>query len=173
MSVKARPPIDRFMEKVLIDASGCWLWTGAKKAAGYGNFMVRKGHIASAHRVSWELHKGQIPDGLWILHRCDNPSCVNPDHLFPGTPKENSEDMCAKGRARGAVAGGEFHPQHKLTDTDVVSIRALRADGLMLKEIASRFAISEGHTSYLCSRTSRKTAEERLASFGVGQESQP
>lgn len=93
---------DRFWLKVQ-KGSGCWLWTGGKHGRGYGGLhcggkVFRK--YLQAHRVSWELHHGPIPDGLWVLHKCDNPICVNPDHLFLGTRQDNMGDCAAKGRIK-------------------------------------------------------------------------
>ncbi len=85
----------------------CWLWTGPPSSRGIGHFRVNSEKKASASRFSWELHHGPIPDGLWVLHRCDNGTfCVRPDHLFLGTHADNMADMVAKGRQ----AKGETHP---------------------------------------------------------------
>lgn len=93
---------DRFHEKYVPEPnSGCWIWVGAERK-GYGRLYYRKGGRQlpyAAHRLSYELHKGTIPSGMHVCHRCDNPSCVNPDHLFCGTDKDNVQDMIAKGRA--------------------------------------------------------------------------
>jgi hypothetical protein len=93
---------DRFWEKV-VKGIECWLWIGATTRRGYGAIHAappsRK--ILVASRVSWEIHYGAIPDGLFVCHRCDVPACVRPDHLFLGTDKENKADMMAKGRQRG------------------------------------------------------------------------
>lgn len=98
MAYKARPIAERFWEKV--DKSGdCWIWLAARHGSGYGNFMVKKGVLEGAHRVSFRLTFGAIPDGLQVLHRCDNRVCVRPDHLFAGTQHDNMHDMISKGRA--------------------------------------------------------------------------
>src|SRR6267378_450691 len=97
-----RPEAERFWEKVKETAS-CWLWTGANKPGRWPYGMLAgPGKTAKlAHRVSWELHHGAIPTGLNVLHKCDNPSCVRPDHLFLGTLADNTADMIAKGRGKG------------------------------------------------------------------------
>lgn len=87
-----------FFEKFIPEPnSGCWLWDHAVTTFGYGR-LRNKGENLVAHRVSWEIHRGPIPKGLLVLHRCDVPACVNPDHLFLGTIKDNSMDMVSKGR---------------------------------------------------------------------------
>ena len=90
------------------------------------------GHPVGAHRVAWELTHGPIPDGLVVCHRCDNPSCVNPGHLFLGTVRDNVRDMWAKGRARP--------PPRKV---DVVAARVMRDAGLSQREIARHFGVSQ------------------------------
>ena len=96
----------RFWSKVQ-PTEGCWLWTGARSTEGYGYIGVgpRRNHKdVLAHRLMWELTYGPIPNGLWVLHRCDTPSCVRPDHLFLGTHQDNMDDMKRKGRTH--VGGG-------------------------------------------------------------------
>lgn len=97
--IAGRTP-ERFFDKVIPEPmSGCHLWIGAMTTRGYGSFAV-DGRPEKAHRVAWALaHGGHTPDG-WVLHRCDNPSCVNPMHLYVGTPKDNARDMVVRGRAR-------------------------------------------------------------------------
>lgn len=89
---------ERFWLKVdRSDTNGCWEWTGTKRGYGYGAFAYQ-GVTVVASRFSYELHYGPIPDGMLVLHRCDNPACVNPSHLFLGTNKDNTRDMIDKGR---------------------------------------------------------------------------
>lgn len=110
--------------------SGCWLWTGAddgNKAAGrrYGVFRFASRTAMKAHRASWTLYRGDIPQGLQVLHGCDMACCVNPDHLFLGTQLDNVADCVAKGRRGKLGAGkGELHPESKLTTAQVLAIHA-------------------------------------------------
>lgn len=116
---------ERFAEKWTLDtASGCWLWTGAVDDCGYGLTYSAKIRSRRAHRVSYQLHVGPIPSGLHVLHRCDVPACVNPDHLFLGTQSDNMADMVAKGRA--GHPEGEANPNARLTAAQVDDIRARR-----------------------------------------------
>lgn len=91
---------ERIMSRVRKCKSGCWEWTGASSNEGYGRVKVA-GKLESPHRLMWEEENGPIPDGLWILHDCDNPPCVNPAHLFLGTRSDNMLDASKKGRTRG------------------------------------------------------------------------
>jgi hypothetical protein len=100
--------------------SGCHLWIGAVKDTGYGKLCFG-GKTHSAPRLAWELTKGKIPKGLWVLHRCDTPACVNPDHLFLGTHVDNMEDMKIKGRQPKNRGMESSHP--KLSNNQVLAIR--------------------------------------------------
>jgi len=136
----------RFWEKVKTASSlDCWTWNGCRNEKGYGLFYFN-GRTKGAHRVSWILAYGEILNGMYVLHRCDNPSCVNPFHLFLGTAKDNTADAIAKGRypqitATGINrARGERNGQCKLTADEVKSIR--ESSGTRA-QLAIKFNVSE------------------------------
>lgn len=103
----------RFWAKVE-KSSGCWTWTGGKLSSGYGRIRMNMKRVR-AHRAAWRIAKGEIPTGMSVLHKCDNPACVNPDHLFLGTQQDNLKDMCAKGRGRSGSGPGELNGNSKVT----------------------------------------------------------
>lgn len=144
--MKSRRPLEeRFWEKV-VKADGCWSWTGAT-AYGYGRIGAggTYGSALMAHRVSWELHNGPIPEGMNVLHRCDNPPCTNPDHLFLGSHADNVADKVAKGRG----AAGEKHGRRKLTQAQAVAVYNDYRSGMLLKEIAAKHGISQAAVSLI------------------------
>lgn len=120
--------------------TGCWLWTDALKAGGYGRLFVRGRGCVAAHRLSYELHCSAIPQGLSVCHRCDTPSCVNPAHLFLGTATDNMRDMVGKGRSQR----GSARPCAKLTEDAVRELRGRKARGerMRLKVEAARLGVS-------------------------------
>ena len=123
--------------------SGCWLWLGAGSENKYGDvrpFFHFDGKSRLAYRVSYRWFKGEIPRGMQVCHTCDNGLCVNPDHLFAGTAKDNSDDCLRKNRCRYLY--GEDHPQCKLTSDHIAEIRALRCKGLLHREIAIKFGVT-------------------------------
>ena len=99
--IKVTSLMEKFESKYIPEPmSGCWLWIGANSGkGGYGQISIN-GRIKRAHRVSWELHRGFIPEGMLVCHHCDTPPCVNPDHLFVGTYSDNTIDSVKKGRHR-------------------------------------------------------------------------
>jgi hypothetical protein len=115
----------------------CWIWTAGKNHDGYGMFWL-DGRNQKAHRVAYQLTKGSISEGLVLLHKCDNPFCVNPDHLTEGTRQENTQDMVNKGRH----LHGTDHPLSKLTEANVVSIRHEYCH-LSSRKIADIFGVSK------------------------------
>lgn len=126
--------------------TGCWLWTRRLGPAGYGALTVR-GRPQLAHRVAYVVHRGPIPDGLWVLHRCDTPACVNPAHLFLGTHTDNVRDMVAKGRVSRHGANplkirGELNCNAKLTADDVRAIRAAHAGGASQRGLARDYGVT-------------------------------
>lgn len=134
---------ERFEDKVTrIPESGCWIWMARINACGYGTLKVDK-RSTLAHRISHELFIGPIPSGLCVLHDCDIPACVNPDHLKAGDMMENTHDMIRKGRDwRGIPKLGEAHATAKLTEEKVQNIRA---NPLKLKqrELAEMYGVTQ------------------------------
>ncbi len=148
-------PAQRFWARVIQGATAdeCWDWKGSKlRDTGYGRLGIAGKRVDLAHRFSWELHFGDIPDGACVLHSCDNPPCSNPRHLFLGTRADNYADMRRKGRENraGYFSSERFarerHPRAKITREDAEAIRDLyRPRHTTCKELASRYGISE-HT---------------------------
>lgn len=122
----------RFGLQIMRESSGCWVWVGSRSTNGYGAIYY-KGEKWTAHRLSWVLHHGEIPEGLCVLHQCDNPPCVNPEHLFLGTIKDNAQDAIAKGR----------FPRLKVTSKlTAEQVEAIRTSKQSAKQIAAQFSIT-------------------------------
>lgn len=145
MSKPGPHPIDpkvRFTRFFEAPPTGCWEWQGARFGSGYGQFYAGRDSAGKrmnihAHRFAYELRHGAIPDGLHVLHHCDNPPCVNPDHLFVGTRSDNMQDMFVKGRGRPAGKA-------QLTTDEVDAIRAALQAGEQAKKLAREFGVSIG-----------------------------
>lgn len=124
----------------------CWLWRGTRSPKGYGDLMIKsngKWQPRRAHRISWELHYGPIPTGMFCCHHCDTPGCVNPEHLFLGTPKDNTSDMIQKGRRVSAVPKGEANVNARLTDDKVREIRQRFQAGESQRTLAQLMGVTK------------------------------
>jgi hypothetical protein len=142
-----RTNADRFWQRVE-KSDGCWTWVGLRvDSTGYGRCPLgKRGVWGLAHRVSWELHYGPIPDGLFVCHHCDNRLCVRPDHLFLGTHQDNMADAFAKGRmVPPPHPSGESHYYAKISDADVLRLVADRAAGASVKSLAEKYRLTEAH----------------------------
>lgn len=115
---------------------GCWEWTGKKTPKGYGCLSVRGG-TTRANRFAWEITNGKIPDGLVVCHKCDNPGCVRPDHLWIGTHADNIRDRDAKGRQRVGR-----NPHTKIEDADLPAVAEMLHGGMTRRQIAAKLGIS-------------------------------
>jgi hypothetical protein len=169
----------KLADQLPVMATPCLEWTASRNRKGYGQFRL-DGKTERAHRVAWQIAHGPIPDGLHVLHKCDNPPCVAVEHLFLGTDADNAADRDAKGRhlsARGDAHGTHRHPeslvrgdahwsrQHpeclargeqngraKLNADNVRAIHQRRAQGLTLKQIAAKFGVSFSQISAILAR---------------------
>jgi len=152
---KGPKPVDPefiFWEHVERIDGACWKWHGATTGFGYGEFKSHQKRY-SAHRFSYELHRGQIPHGMFVCHSCDNPACSNPDHLFLGTATDNAQDMVAKGRHAPPKLKGSDNGNAKLTESDIV---AIRNDTRSQPSIAKDYGVSHVLIGFIKRRTAWK-----------------
>lgn len=168
MKVRKRSVSERLLKCAKVMPNGCWEWSGTRNDAGYGRLWIN-GRSEQAHRVAFRMAKGEIPEGMLVCHKCDNPPCIRPKHLFIGTYKDNLDDMMRKGRgnfasgerngtktkpervARGKRHAFALHPEiimkgvghgmHKLTDSEVLFIRKYCAKGGQQVAMARAFAV--------------------------------
>lgn len=138
-----------FWNKIDIkDDDSCWEWNRHRDSLGYGQTRFHR-KMERTHRVAWTLLYGEIPKGILVLHKCDNPPCCNPHHLFLGTDKDNSEDREKKGRGNRRYLQGVNHPHHgtnhksaKLDEQKVLEIRKLFSNGVSSYQLAEMFGVS-------------------------------
>lgn len=160
-------PKDRLYRRIIKSKTGCWEWMGTRHSNGYGvmrwSQRGTKSGLVTTHRASWIIHFGEIPDGLCVIHRCDNRRCVNPYHLSLGTIADNVRDCVTKNRhAYGDRNGNRLHPElvnrgeshgmAKLTEIQVKRIRKLYSSGKTQLQIASMFEIKRTHVQQITSR---------------------
>ena len=149
--------LERLLQRISVNhETGCWFWTGCCNRSGYGMITISSKLckiVSYVHRVMWEEKFGKIPDGLYVCHHCDNPPCINPDHLFLGTHQDNMDD----GKKKGRFASGERHYQFghperffrgenngmsKLTEQDVRDIRRkFKVPGILLRHLAEEYKV--------------------------------
>ncbi len=148
--------IDRFMSKVNTNAAnGCWEWTKGKWSVGYGVMRVH-GIGVYAHRLSYMIYKGDIPKGMHVCHSCDNPGCVNPAHLWLGTPSENALDREHKGRRQGPKGSENY--MALLNESEVSDIRersASKENGIQAR-LAAEYGVARSTISSIVCRRSWK-----------------
>lgn len=150
------PTVDNY----IVDDNGCWIWQGQIDALGYGKIYSRDKVPIRAHRVFWTIHRGAIPKGLSVLHKCDVRSCVNPDHLFLGTQQDNMDDMKAKGKwpGRKGIANGRAW----LSEDQVIEIFTLIDEGRLFNyEIAELYGVAPTTISYIKNKGWRHLKENK------------
>ena len=135
---KPKPIEERFWPKGSVGNDGnCWIWNGPVNGNGYGGLTV-SGKVIQVHRISWQLHYGDIPAGMCVCHKCDNPLCVNPKHLFIGTPKDNSRDMTVKGRS----SYGRKNGRAILSPDDILKIRERYLSGERPIDLSREYGVT-------------------------------
>jgi len=144
-----RPAIERVLDKIVaIPFSGCWIFMGATNDFGYGVVGAGGRGVSNdrAHRITYKHFKGEIPNGMFVCHSCDVPSCCNPEHLFLGTPKDNVDDMVKKKRnskpPRNPHIVGSVHSLAKLNESQVVEMRRLYACGKTQQSLAEIYGVA-------------------------------
>tara|TARA_R110000868_G_scaffold94607_3_gene260955 strand:+ start:2439 stop:3164 length:726 start_codon:yes stop_codon:yes gene_type:complete len=144
--------LKRFWEKVdktpgFGENFDCWRWLAGTYDGGYGKMRISKDKERGAHRISWEIHNGPIPDKMEVCHKCDNPGCVNPEHLFLGTHKENMEDRELKGRR--TAPKGEKNGMSKLVLEQVIEIKNQLKNGTSGADLARKYGVSKTQISWI------------------------
>lgn len=149
---KCRPVIDRILEKIIKKDNGCWVFTGHINFFGYGMIKIggKYGVPTHAHREVFKHFKGEIPSGLFVCHKCDNPPCCNPDHLFLGTHQDNMDDMKRKGRRKNPF--GEKSYNNKFSKELVAKIKK---DPRSYNTLKREYSMSKGHISMIKNNKTR------------------
>ena len=144
----------RFHESyILASESDCWLWEKSL-TFGYGN-ATWEGQAIYAHRLSWIIHNGPIPEGMLVCHHCDVKNCVNPEHLFVGTQKDNMQDCAKKGRVK-AFPSAEEHPLTPFKWSDIYEIRKLYRDGMSFNALSKKYRVCRSSITKICRNKSWK-----------------
>jgi len=145
------PAIERFWKQVDKETSnrGCWFWIGATTLAGYGLFSGGRNKLVYAHRFSYQIHKATSLSDIHVLHKCDTPNCVNPDHLFLGTPKDNAQDKARKRRGSATLA------PHQVRE-----IRELHKRGISMYKIAPLYSLTQAAIWYIVRRRTYTHVED-------------
>jgi predicted DNA-binding protein YlxM (UPF0122 family) len=155
------PAEERFERQYKVDdESGCWVWTGATEGGGYGTIGVNGGSMG-AHRYSYKLHNGEIPEGAFICHKCHNPPCVNPDHLYAGDAKTNAQDAIDNGDWPELY--GEEQGHASLTNAEAESLRNEYAAGATVAELSDDYDVSAGSVSRIINGKSYPNAGGPIA----------
>lgn len=147
-------PIGYLHRRISVDQkTGCWHWNKATNKSGYGVININDGERRTvlAHRLSYELTKGEIPDGAFVCHSCDTPDCINPDHLFHGSAADNNDDKRRKGRE----PSGDLHWQKQICSIDVAEIKVRRQCGETQAGIAALYGVSQSVISEIVNNKSR------------------
>lgn len=138
-----RRKVDRFFNRICLTTHGCWHWNGYTTPNGYGRYKWHEDRKAwLAHRLMYYLVHGNLDKDLEVCHSCDNPRCVNPEHLFLGTHKQNMEDMARKGRGAGPYIRGSLNVNSILTTSNIIEIRRLSNNDVKRAELSKKFGVS-------------------------------
>ena len=161
MSARLRPNDSQYFERIVVDANGCWMWTGPRSV--HGRAILRsKGRSKYAYRVVWEELIGPIPDGLMCCHKCDEPACVNPEHIFLGTAKDNMRDAADKGRLipPRAIVGERNPKAAPVSDAVIDEARREYAQGCVTQaQLAERFNVGQSTVGRWLRREARNVGE--------------
>jgi hypothetical protein len=133
----------------------CWEWLGGGNGKGYGQVRINYRQVGT-HQAAWELMHGAIPKGLWVLHKCDNRACCNPDHLFLGTAKDNAMDMSVKGRHRGSTGFSTGTKRHHISNHEVKTVRMKAENGSSFSALAREYDVSKNTISNIVNGKTRR-----------------